>query len=226
MENSYYIFKDDITGQERDFIDGLIKIYNETTYLGWDAKIKYEIDKYQITYQRTREESFQLLKSLFSSPLSKKDAIHASLLGFCYHYGVGTKPNKELALNYYKIAGDLKDGFALAQFGTHQKKRKYSPTNKAYYLKNAAATGHPHGVFNFSFYQSKREMSLIVRKLAEKDYLPAIYRYVRALHSGNDCNRDLHQALRYAVRFHRVSSIEGEEYNFTFIFRLPRKFFY
>ncbi|CAG8558704.1 4942_t:CDS:2 [Ambispora gerdemannii] len=162
------------------------------------------------------EESFQLLLCLFSATtqISENNAIHASLLGFCYYHGIGIRFDRNHARKYYKIAGDLNDGFALAQLG--------DLSLSVEYYKKAVATGHPQGVFRFAYgygyYQRKRENTLIFRTLAEKDYLPAIYSYVKALYSGKYCNRDLHEALRYAVKFHRVSGIEGEGYDFTFIF--------
>ncbi|CAG8480531.1 307_t:CDS:2 [Ambispora gerdemannii] len=116
MDETTEIFQDTLD-EEKHFVQQLARVYDDATNKHWDNEVIIIIKNYVTLYKKTKEETLQLLLNLFPSTPTKKDAIHASLIGFWYQYIIVTQDN---AFKYYKIAADLGDGFGITQLTIKQ----------------------------------------------------------------------------------------------------------
>ncbi|CAG8543008.1 6146_t:CDS:2 [Ambispora gerdemannii] len=160
------------------------------------------IEDYLTVTKITKAELFQnVLKFKTTSPK------FACLLGFLYHYGIGTEVNLEEMFRLYTISAENNDPIGQAQLG-----RCYSDAcgteennEKAFYwAKKSAENGNLTGAYNladcycwgigtpvikrYSFYWYQRS--------AEAGMNCSVFWLARCFRVGWGTNKDIHHALR------------------------------
>ncbi|CAG8641277.1 1825_t:CDS:1 [Ambispora leptoticha] len=189
---------------DEDFIQVLLKLYDDATYKYWDTRVCQIIVEHISKSKKSETDALELLLTKFASSsatkANSKYALQASLLGFCHQYGIGTQCMSKKTFEYYNIGAELGDGFALTQVGMCFRISCGTPYNYEKlieFYEKAAKAGHPQGMVKYAEYQHGKIYAFWTLKAAEKGFPSAMCRAADFYRTGKYVNKDLHQALRF-----------------------------
>ncbi|CAG8461230.1 11552_t:CDS:1 [Ambispora gerdemannii] len=212
---SFMITNQDTINQEKEIIIKLLKFYDDATYKGWSEKIIRNVRNYiSRIIHKTEKEIFQIFLSHFPKDtttkisLTKQAKLHASFIGFCYHFEIGTTVNPKKAFEYYIIAAEHGDGFALSQIGglsaTQLEYNHTTSTKYIEYVHKSAKIGHPHGAYKMAIVTTGRLRAFWYLKAAEKNFPDGLTKAAQLYKTGEYVIKDVHRALRMALLVRRV----------------------
>ncbi|CAG8625199.1 3496_t:CDS:1 [Ambispora leptoticha] len=196
------------TNQEKQILVEFLEFYDDATYRGWNEDIIHDV-KYYISRVicKSEREIFQLVLNGFpkeittKATLTRQEKLHASFVGFCYHFEIGTSSNQKKAIQYYRIAADHGDGFALSQMGLLFIN---DYTKYVEYIHKSARTGHPHGAYKMAILTSGRSRAFWYLKAAEKNFPHGLTKAAQFYKMGEYVNTDVHCALRMTLLVRRA----------------------
>ncbi|KAG9307461.1 hypothetical protein G9A89_017291 [Geosiphon pyriformis] len=145
-------------------------------------------------------------KEIFDSlqPISCS-AEEACILGFFYQFGLGTTRSYEASFNWYQVAVEKGEPFALIQLGECYERSRGCQEDKSKtvkYYQKSAELGHPQAFYKLVEYQKKRQHQLIwLQKSTVNGFKPAIATMAALLLCGNGVLKDKHEAIKIVFKY-------------------------
>ncbi|KAG9296777.1 hypothetical protein G9A89_002174 [Geosiphon pyriformis] len=134
-----------------DFMKELLKVYSSVVDPGVDDE--HLQDKIYEWRKSKNMEPEQIFKQLLKIATSNPD--YACLLGFCYHYGIGTRIHQKSMIDWYKVSAESGDLYGQSQLGWCYKGAVGTlkdPKVAFYWTLKSAEGGSPSGGCNAAYY--------------------------------------------------------------------------